>query len=672
MLPTRRLASLGPGPRCADLFCSLSAANKARPRRYARVSARLRDKVPDEADDSICYKKGAQIAVRILALACESGRRYPARAAAILAIALLSEAASAAGPRHAIAMHGEPAYGRDFSHFRYANPEAPKGGRLTQGFAGTFDSINPFVIRGNPFQQVRGYVIESLMVRSQDEPFSLYGLIASTIETDDARTFVVFTIDPRARFSDGKPVTADDVLFSWNLLREKGRPNHRLYYGKVVKAAKVAPDRVRFDFGDAGDRELPLILALLPVLPKHATDPERFDEPSLSMPPGSGPYVIAEVRAGSYVVLKRNPDYWGRDLPANRGHFNFDELRFEFYRDTTSWLEAFKRGLYDFRIEDDPGRWANDYEFPAARTGGLIREALETKTPKPMVAFVFNTRREIFADRRVREALTGLLDFEWMNAKLFHSAYARTGSFFEGSVLSARGVPASDTERTLLAPFISEVRKDVLDGIYQPPRSDGSGNDRAQLRRAFALLAEAGWIFRDGRLVRKSDGQAFAFEILVTKREDERIATIYSTMLGRAGIAASVRMVEGGQFEARRQQYDFDMVPVTWQQSLSPGNEQYFYWGSASADQPATRNYMGMKSAAADAMIDALLRARTLAELTAAARALDRVLVSGLYVIPLYHLPVQWVARWPRIERPAALPNQGALPEVWWQQRVQQ
>ncbi len=281
-------------------------------------------------------------------------------------------------------------------------------------------------------------------------------------------------------------------------------------------------------------------------------------------------------------------------------------------------MEAFKRGLYDFRIEDDPGRWANDYEFPAARTGGLIREALETRTPKSMQAFVFNTRREIFADRRVREALIGLLDFEWMNAKLFHSAYARTGSFFEGSVLSARGVPANIAERDLLAPFIPEVRKDVLDGTYQPPRSDGSGGDRTQLRRAFALLAEAGWIFRDGRLVRKSDGQAFAFEILVSRREDERVATIYSTMLSRAGIAASVRMVEVGQFEARRQQYDFDMVPVTWQQSLSPGNEQYFYWGSASADQPATRNYMGMKSAAADAMIDALLRARTLAELTAA------------------------------------------------------
>jgi peptide/nickel transport system substrate-binding protein len=608
----------------------------------------------------------------MFALARESARRYPAQVAFACCVAFFSGAASAAGASHAIAMHGEPAYQPGFPHFRYANPDAPKGGRLTQGIAGTFDSINPFVIRGNPFQQIRGYVIESLMVRSQDEPFTLYGLIANSVETDEARSFVAFTIDPRARFSDGKPVTADDVLFSWNLLREKGRPNHRLYYGKVVSARKIGENKVRFDFGDAGDRELPLILALLPVLPKHATDAERFDEPSLKMPAGSGPYLISEVGPGSFVVLKRNDTYWGRDLPVNRGHNNFDELRFEFYRDTTSWLEAFKRGLYDFRIEDDPSRWALDYDFPAARANGLIREALETKTPKPMMALVFNTRRAIFSDPRVREALIELLDFEWMNAKLFHSAYARTGSFFEGSTLSALGVSASERERKLLAPFTNAVRPSILDGSYRPPVSDGSGNDRARVRRAFALFAEAGWIFRNGALTRKDNSSPFEFEILVTKREEERIATIYATMLRRAGVAASVRMVEGGQFEARRQQYDYDMIPVTWQQSLSPGNEQYFYFGAASADQTATRNYMGMKNAAADAMIAAMLRAKTLEELTDATRALDRVLMSGLYVIPLFHLPKQWLARWPHIERPATLPIQGALPETWWQKRATQ
>jgi len=622
-------------------------------------------------DDSNCNKKGARFAVGSIALKCDSVRRYSAQAALFLCTLALPATTLAAGPLHAIAMHGEPAYGPGFQHFNYVNPTAPKGGRLTQGIVGTFDSINPFVIRGNPFQQVRGYVVESLMVRSQDEPFTLYGLIAKSVETDDARSFVTFTLDPRARFSDGRPVTADDVLFSWELLREKGRPNHRLYYSKVTKASKPAPDKVRFDFGSKADRELPLILALLPVLPKHATDTARFGEPSLTLAPGSGPYVVQEVRPGSYVVLKRDANYWGRDLPVNRGHFNFDELRFEFYRDPTGWLEAFKRGLYDFRIEDDPGRWATDYDFPAARSGGLIREALVTTNPKPMVAFVFNTRREVFRDIRVREAMLELFDFEWMNAKLFHSAYARTGSFFEGSALSARGLTATPSERLLLAAFSGSIREDVLNGIYQPPVSDGSGRDRAQLRHAIQLFDQAGWEFRNGSLVRKSDGAPFSFEILVSKREDERIATIYATTLRHAGIAASVRLVEGGQFEARRQQYDFDMIPAVWQQSLSPGNEQYFYFGAASADQPATRNYMGMKSEAADAMIAAMLRARSIGELTTAARALDRVLVSGIYVIPLYHLPKQWVARWPRIERPEKLPNQGALPEVWWQRVMQ-
>ncbi len=608
--------------------------------------------------------------MRIPARARESAWRYPARAAAVLCMAAASSVAWAGGPSHAIAMHGDPAYGPGFTHFRYVNPDAPTGGRLTQGIAGTFDSINPFVLRGNPFQQIRGYVVESLMVRSLDEPFTLYALIAKTVETDDARSFVAFTIDPRARFSDGKPVTADDVLFSWKLLREKGRPNHRLYYSKVTKAAKTAPDTVRFEFGDAGDRELPLILALLPVLPRHAIDAERFDEPSLAFLTGSGPYVIAEVGAGNFVVLKRNANYWGHGLPANRGHFNFDELRFEFYRDTTSWFEAFKRKLYDFRFEEDPGRWSLDYDFPAARSDGLVREELETRTPKPMLALVFNTRRAVFTDIRVREALSELFDFEWMNAKLFHSAYARTASFFEGSALSARGTPAGDAERKLLGAFINEIRPEVLNGSYQPPQSDGSGNDRVRVKRALELFSQAGWILRNGTLVNKERGTPFRFEILVTKREDERIATIYSTMLRRSGVIAEVRMVEAGQFEARRQQYDYDMIPVTWQQSLSPGNEQYFYWGSASADQTATRNYMGMKSEAADAMIAALLRARTPDELQSATRALDRVLMSGRYLIPLYHLPKQWLARWPHIERPASLSFSGALPETWWQKAV--
>lgn len=592
------------------------------------------------------------------------------RWAALAALTFLAATQAAiAAPRHAIAMHGEPAYEAGFSHFRYANPGAPKGGRFSQGLLGSFDSLNPFVIRGNPFQQVRGYVTESLMTRGQDEPFTLYGLIAKSVETDDARTFVAFTIDPRARFSDGKPVTAEDVLFSWRILRDKGRPNHRLYYGKVVRAEKTAPDSIRFDFGSGGDRELPLILALMPVLPQHVVNADRFDEPSLTAPIGSGPYLIAEIRPGDLVVLKRNPNYWARDLNVNRGQYNFDELRFEFYRDATTWFEAFKRQLYDVRFENDPGRWANEYDFPAARSVKLIREEIGSGAPKPMSAFVFNMRRPIFADARTREALIELFDFEWMNAKLFFSAYARTASFFEGSTLSAAGIAASDAELSLLAPFKNDLRPNVLDGTYRPPISDASGRDRTRLRRAVELLRDAGWVSRNGVLVNAANGKPFRFEILIATRDDERIATVYADMLRRAGIIADVRFVDTVQFEQRRQKYEFDMTPATWAQSLSPGNEQYFYFGSASAGQPGTRNYMGLKSVAVDAMIDALLAAKTPEQFLTGTRALDRSLMSGMFVIPLYHLPKQWIARWPHIERPEITSLYGALPETWWRRQ---
>lgn len=568
-------------------------------------------------------------------------------------------------PRHALAMHGEPAYPAGYTHFRYARPDAPKGGRLTFGQTGTFDSINPFVLRGTPFQQVRGYVIESLMTRGLDEAFSVYGQIANAVETDAERTFVTFSLDPRARFSDGRPVTAEDVLFSWQLLRDKGRPNHRLYYSKVTRAGKLGEDRVRFDFGGGGDRELPLILALMPVLPRHRIDPASFDEPSLAVPIGSGPYAVAELRPGDFVLLRRNPQHWGAELPANRGHYNFDEVRFEFYRDNATWFEAFKRKLYDFRIELDPGRWKTEYDFPAARRDRLVRDEIETLTPKPMSALVFNTRRAIFADVRVRDALIALFDFEWMNAKLFFASFARTASFFEGSVLSARGRAASEAERALLAAYPQDVLPEVMAGTYAPPVSDSSGQDRKQLRRALALFDIAGWKLRAGKLVNVA-GQPFAFEILLATRDDERLATVFATHLNRAGISARVRLVDGVQFEARRQAYDFDMIPFAWGQSLSPGNEQHFYFGSASADRPGTRNYMGMKSKAADALIEVLLRARTPDELETAARALDRVLMSGRYVIPLFHLPKQWMARWPHIVRPDTVALYGHLPETWW------
>jgi peptide/nickel transport system substrate-binding protein len=589
---------------------------------------------------------------------------------AIAALAFAAASAAAGEPRHAIAMHGEPAYGEGFSHFRYANPDAPKGGRLTQAFVGSFDSLNPLIVRGNPFQPMRNYVIESLLARGLDEPFTLYGLIAQRVETDDERTNVVFHLDPRARFSDGKPVTVEDVLFSWRLLRDKGRPNHRAYYSKVTRAEQVGAQAVRFEFGGQPDRELPLILGLMPVLPRHLVDAEKFEETTLEPMVGSGPYRVAEIRPGESVLLKRDPNYWGRELAVNRGHYNFDELRFDFFRDGNTWFEAFKRRLYDVRWETDPGRWATQYDFPAARIGGLIRESITNGQPKPFLAFVFNTRRPPFSEPRVRAGLIELFDFEWANANLFHGAYQRTASFFEGSELSARARPADERERALLAPYSDAVRPDVMEGKYQPPVSDASGRDRNRLKRALELFGDAGFALRAGKLV-NAKGEPLAFEIMVATKDEERLALAYQNMLRRAGIFAGIRFVDGAQFERRRQNYDFDVMPYTWQQSLSPGNEQAFYFGSDAADVPGTRNYMGAKNPAIDAMIAALLAARERDEFVAAVRALDRVLMSGLYVLPLFHLPEERIARWPGVERPRTLSLYGTPLETWWREGKQ-
>ncbi|CAN5524039.1 extracellular solute-binding protein [soil metagenome] len=563
-------------------------------------------------------------------------------------------------------MHGVPALPADFGHMPYANPDAPKGGRLIQGILGTFDSLNPLIVRGQAVQQVRGFVIESLMSRGNDEAFTLYGLLAESVETNDARTYVTFRINPRAAFSDGKPVLAEDVLFSWQLLRDKGRPNHRQYYAKVSKAEALDDRTVRFDFGGAQDRELPLILGLMPVLPKHAIDVATFEDTSMAPPLGSGPYRVTAVKPGASVTLTRNPDYWGRDLPVNRGLWNFDEIRLDFYREANGHFEAFKRGLYDYRVENEPARWHEGYDFPAARGGDVIRTSTKTGLPKPSEFLVFNTRRPMFSDVRVRQALTLLFDFEWINRNYFFGLYARAGGFFAGSELSAYARPADARERSLLQPWLAHIPADILDGSYRLPVSDGSGRDRNALRAALALLSEAGYDLDDNVLRQRDTKAAFTFEILVTTRDQERIALAYSRDLKRAGIAASVRAVDGVQFDQRRLAYEFDMLQNRWDQSLSPGNEQSFYWGSAAADIPGTRNYMGARDPAIDAMIAAMLEARDHSDFVAAVHALDRVLLSGYYAIPLYYVGEQWIARWNRIEQPAATALTGYLPETWW------
>jgi peptide/nickel transport system substrate-binding protein len=590
---------------------------------------------------------------------------------AFLALNLLFAgiADGAAAQSYAIAMHGEPALPPDFTHMPYANPAAPKGGRLVQGILGTFDSLNPLIVRGIAVQQIRGFVVESLMARGNDEPFTLYGLLARSVETDDARSFVTFRLDPRARFSDGRQVTADDVLFSWALLRDKGRPNHRQYYSKVAKAEALDPLTVKFDFGGTQDRELPLILGLLPVLPRHAIDAATFEETSLAAPIGSGPYRVGAVKAGTNVTLIRNPDYWGRDLPVNQGLWNFDEIRLDFYRESNAQFEAFKRGLYDFRVETEPLRWHDGYDFPAARGGEVIRDSIKTGLPQPSEFLVFNTRRPVFSDIRVRQALTLLFDFEWINHNYFFGLYGRSPSFFAGSELSAYGRPADQRERELLKPFASHIPAEILEGTYRLPVTDGSGRDRATLRSALNLLSEAGYDL-DGTVLRNRATKApLTFEILVTTRDQERIALACARDLKRAGIEATVRAVDAVLFDQRRLGFDFDMIQNRWDQSLSPGNEQYFYWGSEAADNQGTRNYMGAKDPAIDAMIANMLEARERGAFVSAVRALDRALMSGFYGIPLFDIQEQWIARWSQIERPATTALTGYLPETWWLRR---
>ena len=424
-------------------------------------------------------------------------------------------------------MHGAPAWGPGFRQPTYANPAAPKGGQLVQGVLGTFDSLNPFIVRGLPAVNLRSYIVESLLARGYDEPFTLYGLIAQSVETDDARDRVTFTINPAARFADGRPVTPDDVIFSWQLLRDHGRPNFGIYYKKVRKAEVVGERAVRFDLAGADDRELPLILGLMPILARHAVDVNTFEDTSFAPPLGSGPYKVSAVKPGESVTFTRAPDYWGRDLPINRGLWNFDTIRFDYYRDGNTHFEAFKRGLYDARVETDPGRWQTAYDFPALREGRVVKESFPYGLPKGMQGLVMNTRRPVFSDVRVREALGLLLDADWINHNFFFDRFRRTASYFEESELSARGRPADARERALLKPFPEAVRADVMEGKWAPPVTDASGCDRDTLKRALTLLNAAGYELEDAVLRERATGTPFSFEILTTTKEQERLAIAY-------------------------------------------------------------------------------------------------------------------------------------------------
>jgi len=601
-------------------------------------------------------------------------RPVAAAIAATLGLGLVPQIAHAE-PAHGIAMIGEPALPADFYHLPYVNPDAPKGGRITYGVVGTFDSMNPMIVQGG-LTSARGLssdpllgnlVFESLLARSADEPFTLYGFIAETVETPPDRSWVEFTLNPAARFSDGQPVTVDDVIFSLELLRDKGRPNYRSYYSKVERIERVGERGVRFHLENANDRELPLILGLMPVLPKHAINPETFDKSTLATPVGTGPYVVSETRAPNFVVYKRNPDYWAKDLPIKRGFDNFDEVRVDYYRDTTSMFEAFKKGLYQVNPEGDPAQWNTAYTFPAVKDGRVVKETFKTGTPKGMSGFVFNTRRPMFADPAVRKALADVFDFNWVNHNLYYDAYVRSAGYFNDSELSSVGRPADEREKALLAPYPGVLSPEVMDGTYRPVDSDGSGADRKVLRAALTALQGPGYELDAGnRLVNKATGKPLAFEILVTTKEDERLALAYQRTLSRIGVAAAIRMVDAAQFQQRRLTFDFDMTRMSWAASLSPGNEQNFRWSQAAADTDGSFNLPGAKLAAIDAMIEAMLSAPTREDFVAAVRALDRILISGNYVVPLFYLPESWIAHWTTVARPETTSLTGPRLESWY------
>ncbi len=584
----------------------------------------------------------------------------------------LSELSPGLGPRHAIAMHGEPKYGPDFTHFDYAEPLATPGGELVIPQIDTFDSLNPFIITGTPAWPVYYYVVDRLMARSGDEAFTLYGLIAETIEVPEDRSWVSFRINANARFSDGSPLTADDVIFSWETLRDQGRPNMRNFYSRVIEVRRPDERTVQFVFDPArANRELPLIMGLMPILSQRFYTENVFEQSSLTPMLGSGPYVIEQADAGSRLVLRRNPDYWAQELPVAVGQFNFDRIVYDYYRDRNAAFEAFKAGDATVWPEDDAGRWATSYNFPAARTGRVLRREFAHGRPSGMYSFIFNTRRTMFQDQRVREAITLAFDFDWINANLFHGAYVRTRSYWDNSDLGALGA-ADPMERGLIARYPGAVSDKILSNGWIPPTGGDRTALRENLRAAVGLLAEAGYGVQDGAMVNLATGAPLGFEIMLKNRTEERLALNLRDTLQNIGIEVTVRLVDAAQFQARSQTYDFDMMPFRYTGSLSPGNEQNFRFGSREADIEGTFNFAGVRSQAVDGFIVALTDARTRQELQASTRALDRALLTGNYVLPLYHQTADRIAYWGDIDHAEDTPLTGYLQgtrfkhETWW------
>ena len=568
-----------------------------------------------------------------------------------------------AGERHhAIAMHGAPKYPAGFQHFDYVNPEAPVGGTVRLSAIGSFDSLNLFLLKGVSPRGM-GDVYQSLLERSRDEPFTLYANIAKAIEVAPDRSWIIFHINPKARFSNGSPITAEDVRFSFETLRDSGRPNVQTYYRKVTAADILSPLSIRFAFAEEGRFEMPLILGLMSVLPKSELAEGDFEKTSLTPHTGSGPYLVEKVEPGRRIIYRRNENFWGWHLPQNRGRFNFERIIYDYFRDDDVALEAFKSHNIDARFENSASKWTAAYGGPSG--AAYLKSTPKLSIPAPMLAFVFNTRRAKFADIRVREALTFAFDFEWVNANILHGLYKRTHSFFENSELAATGV-IKDAERELLSPFADELPKTVFEEAFRLPQTNGSGRARDNLVEAKKLLADAGYQVENGTLTHQESGQPFTIEFLINNADFIKLISPFQRNLELLGIQSMIRQIDTASYQNRLTDYDFDMIINSWGQSLSPGNEQAFYWSRDAAETPGTRNYPGIRLAAVNALIDQIATAREREMLVNAARALDRVLLNGHYVIPLYYTDEQWLAHWPEIRLPDIPSYWGTGPDLWW------
>jgi microcin C transport system substrate-binding protein len=582
----------------------------------------------------------------------------------VLVFSLLFATAAQAAATHGMSLFGDLKYGPDFKHFDYVNPNAPSGGTIRYAAIGTYDTLNPFVIKGIPAAGIGG-TFDTLTVRSEDEPSSEYGLVAEKIELAPDKLSVLYTLRKEARFHDGTPMTPEDVVWTFEALRTKGQPMYRSYYGDVTTFEKEGGRGVRFSFKSADNRELPQIIGEMPVLSKAYWSGRDFSNTTLDPPLGSGPYKVEALDPGRSITYRRVADYWAADLPVNKGRHKLDVIRYDYYRDGTIALEAFKAGQYDVRQENSSKNWATGYDSPALRAGLIKKEQIPHQRPSGMQGFGYNLRRPLFQDARVREALAYAFDFEWSNKNLFYDAYTRTRSYFDNSELAATGMPQGE-ELKILEEFRGQIPEEVFTAEYDPPKYDGSGNIRDGLRAALKLLKEAGWTFKGEKLVNDETGQPFEFEILLVQPEFERIVLPVKKNLERMGVTVRVRTIDPAQYEKRMQTYDFDMAVVSFGASQSPGNELRDHFGSLAADEQGSQNVLGIKSKVVDELIEELIKAPDRASLVARTRALDRVLQYGYYVIPHYHVAAFRVAYWDKYRRPAVSPKYSVGLDTWW------